>query len=486
MAGDAAVGFFRRLIAGLLCQLALAGAAAAAPPCVAHAGSDALLIRAVLLTPAGPPAPGEVLVEAGRIACVGAHCLSRRPDATRLDCPQAVLSPGFINDHEHLGFGHIAPRPDDGVRYGHRHDWRKGLRGFAAREDFQIDLAPDLLAWSELRHVLTGTTSLIGGFMAPGLARNLDLAQGLEGLAVPPARYAVFPLDDAAGILREGDCDYGPKAATEADVRPLYAYVAHVAEGVDAAARNEFACVDDAGFDTTPAPGGGGVSHALVAGNVAIVHGVALTPPMLAEVARRGASIVWSPRSNLSLYGRTLDVAAAEALGINLALGTDWLPSGSISMPREAACALDYSRDQLGGRIGAAEVWRMMTLNAARAVHEDDAIGSLQVGLAADLVLVRGHGGDPYETVVRASAPDVLLVLRGGKALAGEAVVMRAATKGRAGCEPVTMAGEAHTVCIADDAARSYRALAAEMAGKGVWPAFFKGAPPVEPTCRAG
>jgi cytosine/adenosine deaminase-related metal-dependent hydrolase len=40
-------------------------------------------------------------------------------------------------------------------------------------------------------------------------------------------------------------------------------------------------------------------------------------------------TIVWSPLSNLLLYGKTTDVAAARTAGLTIALGSGWSPSGS-------------------------------------------------------------------------------------------------------------------------------------------------------------
>ncbi len=471
---------------GILLGLALALAASGAwadEACRVRAGADGLVIRALVLTGQARPVIADVAVDRdGAIACAGPDCHSARPHAARIECPGAVLSPGFINLHEHLAFAHIAPRPDDGVRYGQRNDWRKGMRGFKAREDFVLSTDPDVLAWGELRHLLSGTTSIVGGSMAPGLTRNLDLQAGLEGLNVARATYAIFPLGDADGTQREGDCDY-PHVATEAEVGALSAYVAHVSEGRDGAARNEFRCLGEKDFDTTPTAAGG-LSHDIVRANLVIVHGVGLTPAMLAQVGRRKSAVVWSPRSNLSLYGQTLDVAAARKAGVLLALGTDWLPSGSISMPREADCALAYSREHLGGLIGPRELWAMMTISPARAVHMEDAVGAIRTGLAADLILVRPALADPYEAVVRARPQDLLLVLRGGKALSGRAALMDGVAHGSAGCEPLAVNGAADTICVAAETGRSVKALAEKMAAQGVWPAFFPGAAPVEPACE--
>jgi hypothetical protein len=471
----------KALIAGAGLALMLGSAALAQTPCTTATGaSGQTLIFARVLTPEAVLENTQVLVDAdGIIACVGDACAAQAPSATVLQCPYAVLSPGFINSHEHLDFNHIAPTPDDGVRYGHRHDWRKGLRGLPGKENFTLDRNPDLLAWSELRHLLTGTTSIMGTAFAPGLVRNLDVQEGLEGLTIPRATYAIFPLDDAPGTLRRGDCDYGPRPANRAQVSALHAYVPHFAEGRDDEARNEFNCLADAAFDTRPREDGSGVSADILLPNVALIHGVGLTPAMLKTVAERGAGLIWSPRSNLYLYGVTADIAAAKAAGVTLALGTDWLPSGSISMPREAQCALDYSRDHLGGLIGPKDLWRMMTVDAARVVSAEAALGAIRPGLAADLILVQPRYRDPFEAVVRAEPEDLLMVMRGGKILAGTPLLVPDAP----GCEIADINGQARRLCIQTGSGKSYAALEKITADRKIWPAVFSGAPPVEPPC---
>jgi hypothetical protein len=470
----------RALLAGAALAFTFTVAAQASESCTVTPGTDSVLIKARVLTPGAVLEQGQVLVAAdGKIACVGADCSALAMTATVLNCPSAILSPGFINSHEHLDFNHIAPTPDDGVRYGHRHDWRRGLRGLPGKETFTLDRNPDLLAWSELRHLLTGTTSIMGTAFAPGLVRNLDVLAGLEGLDMPRATYAIFPLDDAPGTLRRGDCDYGPRAATRAQIGGLHAYVAHFVEGRDDEARNEFFCLADPSFDKAAREDGSGVSDDIMLPNVALIHGVGLTPPMLETLAQRKVGLIWSPRSNLYLYGVTADIAAARAAGVTLALGTDWLPSGSVSMAREAQCALDYSRDHLGGLLTPQDLWRMMTADAARVVRADAVLGAIESGLMADLILVQPHLSDPHEAVVRASPEHILLVMRGGVRLAGTPDLVPET----AGCELADINGETRRLCIRVDSGKAYADLLKTTADRDVWPAVFKGAPPIEPPC---
>ncbi|MEZ5655422.1 MAG: amidohydrolase family protein [Sphingobium sp.] len=454
--------------------------------CTVSPGSDGqILIRATVLAGETEIEKGEVLVDThGMIACVGASCGAQAKAATHIDCPNAILSPGFVNAHEHLAFGNIPPVPDSRIRYTHRHDWRKGRNGYASIETFEPATDTDLIAWMELRHLLAGETSVIGGNMAPGLLRNLDFFEGLEGLETPRATYAVFPLDDASGMERTSDCDYGALAATSQQVSAAHAYVIHLAEGIGNAARNEYRCTTDADYDTVPLPAGGGIANDILHGNVSVLHGIALDETMLSDLARRHVMLVWSPRSNLSLYGKTLDISAAMRLGIPVGLGTDWLFSGSMTMVREADCALTYT-SQAGHPLSGKALWRMMTSNSAQAARMSGLIGVIAVDAAADLILVERPEptADPYTAVVTARPSQLKLILRGGKALSGDAALLD--TLGAVECETVDMAGHLKRICLATDGGKSYTALKARADKAGLWPAFFDGLPPVEPTCRA-
>src|SRR5690606_25598277 len=99
----------------------------------------------------------------------------------------------------------------------------------------------------------------------------------------------------------------------------------------------------------------------------------------------QGTTLIWSPRSNVTLYGDTAVVTAAHRLGARIALGTDWMPTGSMNMQRELKCADSLNQDYYDGYFSDRELWRMVTLYAAQAAAMDDAIGELCEGLVADI-----------------------------------------------------------------------------------------------------
>ncbi len=435
--------------------------------CTVVPGGDGLLVRGDVFGVDALYVGGQLWVDgSGVIGCVGCDCAEQASGATELVCPEAAVSPGLINLHEHLSF-QTPPVPDSGERYEHRHDWRIGANGHTAISvSGQASLAEQ--QWGELRHLLAGTTSIVGASTVPGLLRNLD-GSGQEGLDQPVIFRETFPLGDAAGQQLASGCDY-PSIQTAFLVSFFEAYVPHLGEGIDANARNEFLC-------TRETVGGG---QDLLESQSAYVHATGLEAADYAEMAAEGTSLVWSPRSNVRLYGDTASVALADRLGVNVALGTDWLATGSMNLQRELRCASEWNRQRLDRHFGEYELWKMVTANAAEAVAVDDAIGSLAPGLVADVAIFDGAGRRGYRAAVSAGPERVLLVLRGGEPLYGEASLLAALSP--ESCDSLAVCGAEKALCIADELGMSLAELDAAVGD--AYPLFYCGTPDDEPTCH--
>ena len=459
-----------------------ANALLAPPPegvCSVIPGSAATLLRGDVLSPQGVLQNGMVLIAAdGRISCAACDC-STHPafvGATVVACARGVISPGLINAHDHLTFDGNKPVPHGTERYDHRNEWRKGLGGHTKLTAPQTSATP-VVQWSELRQVLAGTTSIFGSGGAARLARNLDSATRNEGLGAVVADYDTFPLGDSAGAMLSSSCGY-PSLPNVSVVQAEPAYVPHVAEGVNAAARNEYLCL--AGQQ------GGGVNVCL--GRSAFIHAIALTAQDAAHMAADGAGVVWSPRSNVSLYGHTAAVTTYDRLGLRIALGSDWTPSGSVNMLRELACADSLNRTLYASHFSDEALWRMATVNGARVLGVQGLLGTLEPGAWADIAVFDGTTRSGHRAVIGAGVGDVALVLRAGKVLHGDAAVVAAlAPDGLTGCEPIEVCGVRKRVCLPRELGTTLAALSASNASS--YGLFFCGEPPDEPTCvpsRAG
>jgi hypothetical protein len=441
--------------------------------CQVEAGGATKLLRGEVLTPTMLFHGGGVAVDAsGMITCVGCDCAAA--GQTVVTCPDASISPGLINTHDHITFTQNQPYTDGGVRYDHRHQWRKGQDG-KPKISSSGGASADQIRWGELRFLMGGATSIVGSGGQPGLLRNLDSAQQ-EGLNQKAVNFDTFPLDDSGGLRRTADCNYGSGATTAASLANLDAYEPHTSEGVDQSARNEFLCQSSTTYDTmTP-----GVSNNLVLAKTAMIHAVGLQPADYGAMAAAGTGLIWSPRSNITLYGETARVTTASRLGVEIALGTDWMPTGSMNLLRELACADSFNKNYLDNYFSDVQLWQMVTSNAAAVTATDDVIGLLAPGRVADIAIFKRNGKAPYRAVIEAEPKDVVLVMRGGKTLYGDETAVGGLST--ATCDTVDVCGTSKKLCISDEVGKGYSALKTA-AGASIYPAFVCGPPPNEPTC---
>ncbi len=442
--------------------------------CQVTPGDGRKLLKGTVLAPTTVYKGGQVAVDAtGAITCVGCDCT--QGGETVITCPAGVITPGLINAHDHITFAQNNPYNDSGERYEQRHDWRVGKRGHTKISSAGSATA-DAIRWAEMRFLFSGATSTVGSGGQTGLLRNLDRANMLEGLAIKPVHYETFPLDDSSGTQNIGNCNYGAMPDTPASIAGDDAYEPHVSEGIDEQSRNEFLCLSSDSYDTT-APG---VSSNVTIAKTAMIHGIGLTPGELGTMAQAGTALIWSPRSNITLYGDTAQVTTAARMGVEIALGTDWMPTGSMNMLRELHCADSLNKTYYNKYFSDRDLWRMATENAASVTASGDKIGSLAVGRVADIAIFDGKVNASYRAILAGEPKDVALVMRGGKVLFGEAATVTAA--GATGCDAIDVCGVAKQVCLMSEVGKTYSALKTAV-GANAYPDFFCGEPDNEPSC---
>ena len=442
--------------------------------CTVTPGGASKLLKGTVLTPDTAYIGGRVSIDAaGIIQCVGCDCAD--DTATTVTCPGGVISPGLINTHDHITFAQNSPVRDTGERYEHRHDWRSGLRGHT-EVPVPGSASADAIRWGELRFIFGGGTSTNGSGGQAGLLRNLDRSTLHEGLTQTAIHYQTFPLGDSGqSTQRRVTCNYGV-GDTTADITRDEAYTPHVAEGIDQVSRNEFLCTTSDDQDKI-APG---VSTDLFLPQTAAIHGTGLLAADFALMAQRNSALIWSPRTNVALYGDTAQVTTAARLGVQIALGTDWISTGSTNMLRELKCASDLSQNYYDGFFSDLDLWRMATVNAAASVAMDDAIGVLDVGRTADISIFDGRERRPLRAIIDAAPKEVALVMRGGKALYGDHNLIAGLRP--TGCDAFEMCGAFKQVCLQDEIGKSWGQLTASVGN--IYPAFYCGAPANEPTCK--
>ena len=411
---------------------------------------DKLVIRGDILTLEDVIEGGSVVIENGRIVYVG--CDPDMSGATVVTCPESVVSPGFINGHEHLSYSNGVPASWGDERYMHRHEWRKGLNGHTKLNGPGTKHNEVV----EIRSLMSGTTSIFGSGKVEGLARNIDV-DDIDGIR---SVYQTFPLGDTDGTMKTEGCDYDYHG-TVVDM-PDCPFGPHLGEGISQAAVNELKCLS-----------GDGPYH-LFTENLVVIHGMAATPEYIEKMARNDVKLVWSPRSNISLYGDTAQVPVFDRLGVNIGLGTDWIYSGSATMLRELACADNVNKTYYQRYFSDYDLWRMTTWNNAVAFGLDQHLGAIRTGFLADLAVFRKKSGvSPYRSIIEAGNTDVLLVTLNGSMVYGDANIM-------ASGESMDVCGISKTL---DMTAAGAKMTYAEVSDHAAYPMFFCGIPENEPSC---
>jgi 5-methylthioadenosine/S-adenosylhomocysteine deaminase len=401
--------------------------------------------------------------------------------------PDALIYPGLINLHDHPSYGalplwsppssHVQAslgRPAGTEPYANRYQWntvgvtsppeyRRLVENAAAilTNPIALNLGAEAVKYAEARMILGGTTATQGAPPNPAydslLARNVDNANfgrdRIENRVESIVSLGGAGLAALAGRMQNGLVD---------------AWIVHLAEGVaDANRRPGDVASSRAEFASLKA-------KALLTDATVIVHGVGLEAADFLEMAAapparadhlgdgRGAKLVWSPLSNLLLYGETTSIYEAISAGVLVALGTDWSPSGSPNLLAELKVADRALRDErvlgrlrhlvpdlsidadIGHERRDAELAldrllvEMVTINAARAVRWDDRVGSIETGKVADLLIISDPHTpatphvppSPYRSLIDATEADVALVLVGGVPVAGDIAIIEALKPG--------------------------------------------------------
>ena len=189
------------------------------------------------------------------------------------------------------------------------------------------------------------------------------------------------------------------------------AFLIHVAEGAphDASAAREFSMLRARGLLT---PG------------VALIHAVALTADNFREMAEHHVAFIWSPRSNIELYGDTANISAAKVAGVAIALAPDWSPTGSDGLLAELNYAATWADTQAPRPFTDRELVTMATAAPAAIIDQSDHLGALAPGHEADLLVLTpdpaASAHDAYWAPTHADSSQVSLVMVHGTPLYGD------------------------------------------------------------------
>jgi len=451
------------------------GPSTEAPPSeVTRMGTGGYLLRGTVLTPTGPLL-GEVLVVGDTITCVAASCAGTAgADTVTVIDTHAVISPGLIDGHNHLTYDFLDEWvPDPPELFSNRYEWRgdTDYSAFTRPEgDSDNNGRQDTGAqcpgakWGELRSLIHGTTT-IQGQLPPNrncvdrLARNADQYHGLgpdflQTTIAGPCESG-FP-DDAERATLIGNFTSGMTTR----------YVMHMGEGFEPTSASVFRTNPVFEFDCLAGRRPMGVpdtaafaTRSLLFENPGammnpyetsvMIHSIPLTNAELDESVLANARVIWSPSSNLVLYGRTAPIEEMLARNLTIGMGPDWTVSGEDHMLGEMRVGYDY-----GGAMGITgltprRIWEMATMDGADVVGLAPFIGTIEVGRRADLVIFGRIGTDPYRAVLDSRARDVRLTMVNGLGYYGD-LTLEAAAAVNGSCETIDACGIEKFICVAN------------------------------------
>ncbi|MBY0554527.1 amidohydrolase family protein [bacterium] len=220
---------------------------------------------------------------------------------------------------------------------------------------------------------------------------------------------------------------------------PPSAVIAHLAEGRrdDDYNKKEYEVVKMLGLDLP---------------KMNFVHGVGIPSTDFPELAKKDIGLIWSPFSNLILYSQTLDIANALKSGVTVAIGSDWVPTGTKSVLEEVKIARKYIlrdmdkeglMDVFTGKTGKVEkmdeeLFKMMTENPAKMINHfeikkaaavtkanpsgytESAVGTIAEGAMGSVIIASMQDANPYTNLVeKTDEKNINLVVVDGKAVYG-------------------------------------------------------------------
>lgn len=418
---------------------------------VAEAGSDAFVLKGRVVTMESENSvmnQGNVLVRDGMIEAVwsSSSSIPVNADLTNAEIIETngTIYPGLIDLHNHVHYNHIplwdfnvhlseSQRSDEGgytnrYQWGNNYDYGPSITWMKnnIQQNSRWGMASEQMKYAEVQAVAGGVTAIQG---SPGsgtsawdsmLARNVELYNfGQDGIST-------------CAVCGAADDDYsGSHLISQNQSGSLNAWFVHLAEGVDSSSKSEFDALWNKG---------------LIMDETVVIHGTALDRSQFDKMATVGADLVWSPISNLLLYGNTTNVRAADAAGLTISLAPDWGPSGSKNNLHELKVADLWNQEVMDSYFTDYELAAMVTSNPAKAANWDSFVGQLKAGMYADIVVMDTFHDDPYRNLIEAIDADVRLTVVQGKAVFGDTDIMTAINQDD--WEPITGGGVSKAVDV--------------------------------------
>ena len=390
--------------------------------------SERLIYRArTLVTMDGPPIDdGAVAVDGEQIAASGRFAKVRAQGGTINDLGEVVLLPGLINAHCHLDYtslrGKIAPQRSftdwilqinglrrdlsdedylESIARGFEEAKRWGTTALANIESMPALLSrmapPPLRTWWFAELIDVRPRLPAEEMIADSLTsfRNKQDWRGGFGLS-PHAPYTASPKLTrlAADAARQSDLLLATHLAeSHEEMEMFHAGRGPLFELLQSLGRP----MDDCGAGQTPLAVM--LEREIIDERWLFVHLNELTEEDFARLEKGPRfHVAHCPRSSRYFRHRPFALRRLAEMGFNVCLGTDSLASNSsLSLFAEMQAVQEAHPDLSPERILA-----MATVNGARALHQENALGKIRTGFLADLIAlpIANAGGDVFTRII--------------------------------------------------------------------------------------
>ena len=399
-----------------------------------------MIFRArIVVTMDGPPIEnGAVVISGDRIAAVGKFDEIKARNAGEIvDLGEQALLPGLINAHCHLDYtclrGKIPPQQSFA-------DWIRAINAEKSTLSAQDYLASINEGFAEAGTF--GTTTIANLTAFPDLAAQIEVpvrtwwfAEMIDVRAPEHATEVVDSAIESLATTRPPDAPWGlaPHALFTAS-RNLFKHCEEIArrENISltthlAESREEMEMFRDAsgplyefmksiGRDMTdcgsetplelflgalgpPSPTTGSAatsSHALQKWIVAHLNELAERDFGLLKKCGARFHVVHCPRSHDYFGHNRFAFERLRSLGLNICLGTDSLASSqSLSLFDEMRA---FQKKFPGS--SPEEILQMVTVNSARALRQENALGRIGPGFRADLIAIPIGSGNVFDRII--------------------------------------------------------------------------------------
>ncbi|MDX6739623.1 amidohydrolase [Actinocorallia sp. A-T 12471] len=378
--------------------------------------------------PSGALKDAAVLVSGGLIEAVGpyAELKAAHPDAVELGGPNDLVLPGFVNTHGHFSEGLITGIAEQYTLWEWIHALINPVKPHLDRESAYVGTLV-----SGIQMLRSGITTANDMFVCdphaepvtPGVVDALD-ELNLRGVVSfgagdMGASDGIGPRMDEHAALREAAAKSRLSTfrvgigAVGGQSDALFAASVDLATGGGHGVHIHLQEIREEVTATFQRFGRSPVAHCahegLFAAPTLAAHCVWVDRHDRELMALHRVGVAHNPVANMILASGAAPVTEMRALGIDVGIGVDGAASNDSQdflQALKSAAMLARVTSQQATAMTAYEAFEMATIGGARALRMADTIGSLEVGKAADVVVLDGESPtlanvhDPYQAVV--------------------------------------------------------------------------------------